>query len=33
MDHFSIGADVVGRFIVGTSITSLAIFPRVKYTF
>jgi hypothetical protein len=33
MDHFSIGADVVGRFIVGTSITSLAIFPRLKYTF
>jgi len=33
LDHFSIGADVVGRFIVRTSIASLAIFPRIKYTF
>jgi hypothetical protein len=33
MDHFSIGADVVGRYILGTSIASLAIFPRLKYTF
>jgi hypothetical protein len=33
MDHFSIGADVVARFIVRASITTLAIFPRVKYTF
>jgi len=33
MDHFSIGADVVGRYILGTSIASLAVFPRLKYTF
>jgi len=33
MDHFSIGADVVGRYVVGTSIASLAFFPRLKYTF
>ncbi|MBI3183827.1 MAG: adventurous gliding motility protein CglE [Myxococcales bacterium] len=33
MDHFSIGFDVMGRYIVGANITSLQFFPRVKYTF
>lgn len=33
MDHFSIGADALVRFIVGPNITSVAIYPRVKYTF
>lgn len=33
MDHFSIGLDVVGRFIIGPNIFTLQFFPRVKYTF
>lgn len=33
MDHFSIGVDVLYRFIVGPNIHSLQFFPRVKYTF
>jgi hypothetical protein len=33
MDHFSIGADALVRFITGPNITTIAIFPRVKYTF
>jgi hypothetical protein len=33
LDHFSIGADVISRFILRTGIVSLAIFPRLKYTF
>ena len=33
MDHFSIGADVMGRFIIGPNIMSLQFFPKVKYTF
>jgi hypothetical protein len=33
MDHFSIGADLTMRFVVGPNIPTFAIFPRVKYTF
>lgn len=33
MDHFSIGADVTARYVIGPNILGLAIFPRVKYTF
>ena len=33
MDHFSIGLDVLGRYILGPNILSLQFFPRVKYTF
>ncbi len=33
MDHFSVGADALVRFIAGPNITTIAIFPRVKYTF
>jgi hypothetical protein len=33
MDHFSIGLDVLARVTLGPSITSLAVFPRIKYTF
>jgi len=33
LNHFSVGAEVVSRFILRTSIVSLAIFPRLKYTF
>lgn len=33
MDHFSIGLDVVARYVIGPSILSLQFYPRVKYTF
>jgi len=33
MDHFSVGADVMSRFILGPNILSFAIYPRIKYTF
>ena len=33
MDHFSIGFDVLSRFIIGPNILSLQFYPRVKYTF
>ena len=33
MDHFTIGADVVGRYILGANIPTVSIYPRVKYTF
>lgn len=33
MDHFTIGADVLGRYILGANIPTVAIYPRVKYTF
>lgn len=33
MDHFSIGADLIGRYVLGANIPTFAIFPRVKYTF
>ena len=33
MDHFSVGADFMSRFIVGPNILSFAIYPRIKYTF
>lgn len=33
MDHFTIGADAMVRFVVGPNIPTVAIFPRVKYTF
>ena len=33
MDHFSIGADGLGRFIVGPNMTTVAAYFRVKYTF
>ena len=33
MDHFFVGLDVEPRFLIGPNLTSIAIFPRVKYTF
>lgn len=33
MDHFTIGADVLTRMLLGPNILTIAIFPRVKYTF
>lgn len=33
MDHFSVGADLAMRYVVGPNIPTFAIFPRVKYTF
>jgi hypothetical protein len=33
MDHFSVGADAMVRYIVGPNIVSVAIYPRIKYTF
>jgi hypothetical protein len=33
MDHFSVGAEVLVRFIVGPNIPAFSIFPRIKYTF
>lgn len=33
MDHFSIGADIYGRYITGPNIFGMAIYPKVKYTF
>jgi hypothetical protein len=33
MDHFSVGADVLARYLIGPNIPTFAIFPRVKYTF
>jgi hypothetical protein len=32
-DHFIVGVDVEPRFMIGPNLLSLAIFPRVKYTF
>ena len=33
MDHFSVGADLMARYIIGPNIPTFAVFPRVKYTF
>ena len=33
MDHFTIGADVLVRYVIGPNIPAISIFPRVKYTF
>jgi hypothetical protein len=33
MDHFSVGADLMARYIIGPNIPTFALFPRVKYTF
>ena len=33
MDHFTVGADLTFRFVVGPNIPAFAVFPRVKYTF
>jgi len=33
MDHFFVGIDAVPRFVIGPNLLSVAIFPRVKYTF
>ena len=33
MDHFSVGADFMARYIIGPNISTFALFPRVKYTF
>jgi hypothetical protein len=33
MEHFSIGADLVFRYVLNARIPTLALFPRVKYTF
>ena len=33
LDHFSVGADVLARYLLGPNIPTFAVFPRVKYTF
>jgi hypothetical protein len=33
MDHFSVGADFMARYVIGPNIPTFALFPRVKYTF
>nr|WP_255443004.1 adventurous gliding motility protein CglE [Corallococcus sp. Z5C101001] len=33
LDHFSVGADFLARYIIGPNIATFALFPRVKYTF
>ena len=33
MDHFSIGADLIFRYVFNARIPTVALFPRVKYTF
>lgn len=33
MDHFSIGADVYGRYISGPNAFTVAVYPKIKYTF
>ncbi|HLT30430.1 MAG TPA: adventurous gliding motility protein CglE [Myxococcaceae bacterium] len=33
MDHFSVGADVLVRYVIGPGLPSVAVLPRVKYTF
>ena len=33
MDHFSVGADLLVRYVIGPNIPTFALFPRVKYTF
>lgn len=33
MQHFSIGAELMGRYVLRANIPAIAIFPRVKYTF
>lgn len=33
MDHFTVGADVLVRYVIGPNIPAISIFPRVKYTF
>ncbi len=33
MEHFSVGADFLARYVIGPNIPTFALFPRVKYTF
>jgi hypothetical protein len=33
MDPFAVGVDALARYLIGPSIPTIAIFPRVKYTF
>jgi len=33
LDHFTVGADVLARYLIGPNIPTFAVFPRVKYTF
>jgi len=33
MDHFSVGLDVVARYVFRANIPAFSVFPRVKYTF
>lgn len=33
MDHFSIGADFIGRYVLRANIPAFSVMPRVKYTF
>lgn len=33
MDHFSVGMDVVARYVFRANIPAFSVFPRVKYTF
>ena len=33
LDHFTVGADVLARWIIGPNIWGIAFFPRIKYTF
>lgn len=33
MDHFSIGADLMFRYVLGVRVATFALYPRIKYTF
>jgi hypothetical protein len=33
MDHFAVGVDALARYLIGPNIPTIAVFPRVKYTF
>ena len=33
MDHFSVGADILVRYVIGPGLPAVAVLPRVKYTF
>lgn len=33
LEHFSVGAELLARYVIGPSIPTFAFFPRVKYTF
>lgn len=33
LDHFSIGADLMFRYVLNVRVATLALYPRIKYTF